>query len=871
MHLWDGLWHGAAPQPGDAATPEFIGGGRTLRSASSAGAPAAPPAAAWARSGALARANSAGGALTRASSASRGGGPRAVPEPGGGSQPVLIPGALPYSRLRVPSASSVSPSPSQAVLAEGSPGPEELLAPGGAQLARARASGGGGGGPEGGVHKRPPLPPSPSARGPGPGPGSFHSHSPVLAAAWLAPGGALGGSGSGPRGGGGVLGGAGAPGSLGGTGSLSRRGHQQLLASALAGSPPVGGEGLLSGSFGSAAAIADAVAAAAGNPHHPHHEQTMAALLQHQQFQLAQLQQQQALQAHGASPLLGGRSASLRASAGPAGGGYVGLVGHSPQSPRVLGALRRSSSQNRVSELGTSPGLIEASFMGMAAPRRADALPAPRGGDAGGTTYGSLPGAARRGGGMRAPPGSSAGAHWVSMADDRESAARGLLGLPRPAQQPRGLVRAGSSGGLDELGLGEIIPAGTMAAAAAAAAATSASASASAPADGFVGFGAGAAPVQQAAPTGAVPPTPAKIGQGPFAGGSAPAPGAWLAEEAAGTGSGGGQPAQAASRAFRRAASALAGDRASSSAAAAAVAAAAAAEAAALERMGSGLSPRGSAAPPGGADASPRAGRGAGLLRPPGSAPASPAAAGSAAGAGAGGGSPFVPRSYSRRGAASAREQQPGGGLPRAASASGLPTCLICLDALTPEDFEAGEAMQLDCRCKGEVALRHRSCAEKWSRVKGSTLCDVCRAPIRNLPDVPPLPPPPPGAPADGWGLFDPPGAERLWAADEPAGAADYVFDFIRVTWVVLIVCILFLELTVGRAFVTGALVGSAYVALAASWSAAARRRRQLRVAHAAAMWAATGQAGGAPGGGDDTRVPLLHADGGGGGGLLPA
>ena len=31
---------------------------------------------------------------------------------------------------------------------------------------------------------------------------------------------------------------------------------------------------------------------------------------------------------------------------------------------------------------------------------------------------------------------------------------------------------------------------------------------------------------------------------------------------------------------------------------------------------------------------------------------------------------------------------------------------------------QSGEAMSLECQCRGELALRHRSCAEKWSRVK---------------------------------------------------------------------------------------------------------------------------------------------------------
>lgn len=163
----------------------------------------------------------------------------------------------------------------------------------------------------------------------------------------------------------------------------------------------------------------------------------------------------------------------------------------------------------------------------------------------------------------------------------------------------------------------------------------------------------------------------------------------------------------------------------------------------------------------------------------------------------------------------------------RSSSYVGMPTCLICLDQLTPGDFETGEAMYLACKCKGEVALRHRQCAEKWSRIKGNTICDVCKAPILNLPEVPPLPaPPPPPTLEDrlfqGSGLWGPLG-------DEPPAFADYVFDCIRVTWVVLIVCILFFELSVTRAFAIGALVGSGYVALSANLAALRRWRQQRR------------------------------------------
>lgn len=60
--------------------------------------------------------------------------------------------------------------------------------------------------------------------------------------------------------------------------------------------------------------------------------------------------------------------------------------------------------------------------------------------------------------------------------------------------------------------------------------------------------------------------------------------------------------------------------------------------------------------------------------------------------------------------------------------------CLICLDALELEDFESGEAIVLECACRGELALRHRTCAEKWARVKvrgmwvaGGLIFEACR------------------------------------------------------------------------------------------------------------------------------------------------
>jgi hypothetical protein len=45
------------------------------------------------------------------------------------------------------------------------------------------------------------------------------------------------------------------------------------------------------------------------------------------------------------------------------------------------------------------------------------------------------------------------------------------------------------------------------------------------------------------------------------------------------------------------------------------------------------------------------------------------------------------------------------------------PICLICLETLLPEDFESGEAIALECGCRGDVRLRHLACAIEWNNV----------------------------------------------------------------------------------------------------------------------------------------------------------
>ncbi|KAK9691366.1 hypothetical protein RND81_09G192600 [Saponaria officinalis] len=56
--------------------------------------------------------------------------------------------------------------------------------------------------------------------------------------------------------------------------------------------------------------------------------------------------------------------------------------------------------------------------------------------------------------------------------------------------------------------------------------------------------------------------------------------------------------------------------------------------------------------------------------------------------------------------------------------------CRICLVELS----EGGDALKLECSCKGELALAHKECAVKWFTIKGNKICDVCQQDVKNLP-----------------------------------------------------------------------------------------------------------------------------------------
>ncbi|KAK9817576.1 hypothetical protein WJX74_000863 [Apatococcus lobatus] len=188
-------------------------------------------------------------------------------------------------------------------------------------------------------------------------------------------------------------------------------------------------------------------------------------------------------------------------------------------------------------------------------------------------------------------------------------------------------------------------------------------------------------------------------------------------------------------------------------------------------------------------------------------------------------------------------------GLQHSGSGGGqAPVCLICLDNLTAEDFESGEAMALECQCRGELALRHRGCAIKWTRVKGDNICDICKAPITNLPQVSPRAPTERSeGDASMFEDADERAAHMLHGSyvDSMPSSADVIFDCIRVTWVAMIICILFFDMELATALWTGLVVGIAYTLFVRAMyrsQLAAVQREQAREQERRA--AATGQTG---------------------------
>ncbi len=114
------------------------------------------------------------------------------------------------------------------------------------------------------------------------------------------------------------------------------------------------------------------------------------------------------------------------------------------------------------------------------------------------------------------------------------------------------------------------------------------------------------------------------------------------------------------------------------------------------------------------------------------------------------------------------------------------------------------------------------------AQVKGNLICDICKHPIGNLPEIDPAIV---AAREEARRRRQP-----LFAIHPEPTTADYVFDAVRVAWVTIICCILFVDgLSVSRTFLIGATVGVAYCWLSMVLQHVYRRWRDARRAAALA------------------------------------
>lgn len=113
--------------------------------------------------------------------------------------------------------------------------------------------------------------------------------------------------------------------------------------------------------------------------------------------------------------------------------------------------------------------------------------------------------------------------------------------------------------------------------------------------------------------------------------------------------------------------------------------------------------------------------------------------------------------------------------------------CRICLEDVTEEELASGEAIYLDCACRGNNALRHKACAERWAAVKGDTTCEVCGKTVLNLPPVETLPPP-------SEFLIEP-SHQITGIPPELADDAVAFVQCLRTTWIMLILFVLILDM----------------------------------------------------------------------------
>lgn len=59
-------------------------------------------------------------------------------------------------------------------------------------------------------------------------------------------------------------------------------------------------------------------------------------------------------------------------------------------------------------------------------------------------------------------------------------------------------------------------------------------------------------------------------------------------------------------------------------------------------------------------------------------------------------------------------------------------SCRVCHLSVHSNSM-AGEAMELGCDCKDDLAMAHRHCAEAWFKIKGNRTCEICGSIAQNV------------------------------------------------------------------------------------------------------------------------------------------
>ena len=117
---------------------------------------------------------------------------------------------------------------------------------------------------------------------------------------------------------------------------------------------------------------------------------------------------------------------------------------------------------------------------------------------------------------------------------------------------------------------------------------------------------------------------------------------------------------------------------------------------------------------------------------------------------------------------------------------------------------------------------------EYLGRKPKPNICDICKKPIRNLPDIESLPPP---------DLVEPltPSMEpdTSFHGESVPPALDLSFDFLRITWIATIVCVLLVQLDLQESLWVGSICGVTYVLVTkvAQWvSGRVRSHREVHL-----------------------------------------